>query len=425
MALRKSHRPNGIAALGAGFIAMLVGCATGDSVTPGKALPGVIVATNGPVVLLSWDPASPLGNQLVNRTLVELVASYPGVTGETLASATVQYNATSLQFTLPDRLKRAPSGEVCLRFRYARARSVPIRVPDAGHSSDGFRHLDWERNVGTQTRIGALNDELSGLDASIRKGETSAQNFQTWRAGEGVRNVAGCEALGGDIKPPPRPAGAISGADQIPAAHAYCVRQFGYFVRSLKSLRPDTTAADLAAEMTVAFRSERDRLAAAGQGVLVSTMDARMEEANRFSRAIASNPNANTREYSPPIPDQGFALTSMAETAIANAGGRMTVTTGAEILDTYRGCISETRGQFDLAYQSWQAESDPRLLAAQVEPRRAACRRQFVDEGERISQLTAVMTRRAEVTQQLQSLVRPAPLAVRSTSSLVGNACDG
>lgn len=399
--------------------------ADGRAGKAGKPLPGIILVTNGPSILLSWDPKSPLGSQLYPRTKVEVVAAYESpaglVSGEPIASAIVEPGNTALQFDLGTHLRNPPNGPVCLRLRYGRNNSIPLRLPKAGESSDGFRHPRWEASVAKATLVAQIERDRARATEAIATLEGMQHSFERWRTGQGFADAAACESIRpkSAARPPPT---AITGSAQEPAAQYQCVGQYSSFV-NYSIARPGIDARAFAGEMSAALR--REKAAASANSVNSKTLNERIAQVDRLVQAIASHPEATGRGFNPLLQHNGLSMTSEAIRLISRNGGKPDAVAAAAVLDAFGSCLSEARSQFELAHQNWRASMNPALLEKRAELDRKDCRARFASEADRLRELSSMQTRLADLEDKARQAGDAPDVARQAQASLIPNGCSG
>jgi hypothetical protein len=403
----------------------LHGSAHARAVKAGKPLPGIILVTNGPSMLLSWDPKSPLAYQLLPRTRVEVVAAYDSaagpVGGEPIAVAIVESGSTELQFDLARHLRNPPTGPICLRLRYGRNQSIPLRLPKGDESSDGFRHPRWEKSVAAASRIADLEREKARLVAAISALEGMKSPFERWRAEEGLADAAACETIRPKAQSQPPPT-AITGSAQGPAAQYQCVGLFSMFVQYGIG-RPGIDARAFASEMSAALRREKAVTAAGSRNL--KTLDERIAQTEQLLQAIAAHPEATGRGFKPLLQHNGLSLTSESRDLFVRNAGKPDAVAASGVLDAYGSCVSEARSQFELAYQNWRASVNPALLEKRAELDRKDCRARYAAEGERQRELTSRLELLTEVQGKLQQVGEVPDIPRLAPASLVPNGCGG
>ncbi len=396
-------RPRVMAAvLGVG----LAGCATGASLSAGNALPGIALNAAGPSVLLSWDPEGPLGRQMTARTPVQVVASYPSargpVTGEPVARATVDGSFAGLKFDLPDRLQQAPTGPVCLRLAL-RGRAIPVRIPDAGQTSDGFVYSEWESHAALGAQREALEQRRRVAETNLARVSTPGNEFEEWRQARGLSSEAQCETLTAQIDTS-RPRTALTGAAKEAAARDHCVALFNAFPTSSNGFgdRPGLTGLQLATEVRSALPAGH---------ALRGTADGLLADIRRFG---------DGQTY---LSARALAVDSSTKTSIAVADGRVNAVVATSLLESYTACVSEAEGRFDLSYKSWQETSSTLTQSARNEPLRQECRARFRTEEQRLTQLQQVQEENLAVEAEIEALAARQPEALPAQKSLIPAAC--
>ncbi|WP_420992397.1 hypothetical protein ACKI2N_030140 [Cupriavidus sp. 30B13] len=358
------------------MLALAAGCAA-PLPRAGQPLPGLRVSGGANAVMLEWTPDSLAAPALRAGTTLDLVAEYPTaagrVTGEKLATARVSAGMQNLRFTLPQALRNAPTGAVCLRLS-AGGRALPIRGAGAG-ATDGFRYPSWERQSVDTSRSRAAEEELAALAAADRRDAAEAKDFASWKRSAGVADAAGCDTLTADAMPAPRTV--MAPAEQGRAAQLECA----WRLKQLK-LEPGVSA-ETQADAILAYYDRALRDARARQGTdpgSVTLLTRRVGQARRMQEQLrAFNASAGAASFQPRLVGWELMLSSSAS-AQGQRGTDASVASG--ILDSYDSCLRDSEDQFRLARETWEREQDPRLARGRAEAAKAQCRSRFTQNGQ-------------------------------------------
>ena len=157
-------RPRRLAALAA---AVLCGCATSSL---GDKL-GVDVGAAGRSVELDWDPLHAWNGPLAARGAT-LVAEYRvegrGWVREVIGTERPRAER-HIVYTLPETLKNAPQGEVCLYLQLpANQALLPVRKAAGGQDTARFRYLAWEAQVAASSSARVAEADAQLLAQQVR-----------------------------------------------------------------------------------------------------------------------------------------------------------------------------------------------------------------------------------------------------------------
>lgn len=388
-------------------LAILAGCATGASLSAGNPLPGIALSANGPSVLLSWDPEGPLGRQLGPRTPVQIVAAYPSergqISGEPVASAVVDGQFPGLKFDLATRVQQVPTGPVCLRLA-TRGRAIPVRIPDAGKTSDGFLYSEWEAQAGQEAKRHGLSQRMRIVDTNLARVSAPSGDFDSWRQSRGLSNAAQCETLTADISQE-RPRTALTGAAKEAAARSHCVALFNDFPNDPAGFegRSGLTGSQLASEIKQTLPRSH---------ALTGAADNLIADIRRYGAG---------QVY---LSTTGFAVDSATTNSLRIANGRVNEVTATSLLESYNACISEAEGRFELSYRSWRETSSSTVQGGRNEPLRQECRARFRAEDQRLTQLGQVRDEQARLQVELQALSNEKPPPLPAQKTLIPYACE-
>ena len=103
--------------------------------------------------------------------------------------------------------------------------------------------------------------------------------------------------------------------------------------------------------------------------------------------------------------------------------GRITEGNAIALTEAYSGCIAETEGRIDQAYQTWQDGNNPALRSQLDEARRAECRTRFESYAAREQRLEVWRTRQLETDARIAELESATTSALPAEKPLIPEAC--
>ena len=387
-------------AIGAAAI-LISGCASTAPPRPGNALPGVGLIAASNYILLGWDTSGPLGRQLTNGSTVQLVASYQSahgkVVGEPLGSAVVSQAAGGLQIAVPEALRSAPTGPVCLRLAH-KGRAIPLRMPRAGETSDGFFYSEWEARTRVASDKAALQREVDTLNRSLKASQDAGNSFHEWRAGKGLSEVGQCELISANVNTA-RPKTALTGDSRKAAVRDHCVavfNEFAYFAAPVGG-----SSAEFAAEIRSAL--PKGHVMAGRASELIADIR-RFGDGNMY------------------MPGQ-LPVDVAASNALASAKGRVSAVTSAAILEGYDACLDEADRRMQQSYQSWVQSSSRETYDARSEPLRQECRVRFARDADRMSTIAKQEAALADVMMRLEGVQGTSLPALPAQKELISQSC--
>ena len=379
---------------------LLFGCASGRSIQPGQAVPGVALGGGGNQVKFGWAPDSPVAGMMQYARSSRLVASYPSkggqVTGEQIATARME-SANVAVYDLPRALRNPPTGPVCLRIISGR-QSVPLRYAGGSGSTDGFRYMAWEPLVSRSTQLGILEKEKAAVERNLATLEQKAEPFREWQAREKIGSVGACETIqaGVDTR---QPKTAVAPAQQYTEARRQCVYQFNETVRYFYG--NDYSAAGFVNAMTASLSAARQ---SASSPVRRAQLQTELDKAQELGSDVARFPEALRLYYDARLHNDFLPTTTSADKLIEDAGGEVNQPIASAMLDAHTSCVTEAQKQFQQSYNAWKSETSTNLLNARAEVLRRDCRTRFNSEAERVTELRKLEQRRTEIYAEMSAV---------------------
>lgn len=209
-------------------LVVLAGCAASSL---GHNLGTEVLAT-GSSITLSWDPLHAWNAQLATGG-AQLVAEYAveerGLVREVLSKAR-PVRERIIAFALPEALKNAPKGEVCLYVQLPATNALlPVRMASGGQDTARFRYAAWEARASMQSQARYLALDAETLGRQL----TDAREFREKRmaslARRGVGSAQECDAVdtqrGISEKPP---ISVVPAAQQDSVARQVCIGRIEY-----------------------------------------------------------------------------------------------------------------------------------------------------------------------------------------------------
>ncbi len=394
-----------------GVVGLVSACATTSAPKSGDALPGIGLGASGPFVMLSWDDDGPLARQLTNRSRVDIVASYRSangpVVGEPVASARVDRSLGGMQFQMPETLKRLPEGPVCLRLAHNR-RAIPLRLPRAGETSDGFYYPEWEALVVSRAESDFLGKRKSAVQRDINRVQSAESGFDAWRSSKGYADAGACDSIMVDVSRE-KPDTAMTGAEKEMAARKHCVALFGGFSDQVRGYKGQATTGVTAATSLSLATEVRNALPPGH--AMAGTASRLIADINRYGRGEQV------------LAAQSFAIDQASKISLQIADGKVSGVTGAAILETYDDCTVEAEERMQQSYDSWRKGSRQSVQDGRSEPIRQECRERFRVEGERQTKLTRLQGEMVEIDQKIAAQTRVSQSSLPAQSSLIPKAC--
>lgn len=383
--------------------ALLAACATAPR--PGQALPGMGLAASGSMLTLNWAADSPAVRLLRPGTTVEVVAAYPSaagpVHGEALAQARVPAPAAGQQvrLSLPDTLRNAPTGPVCLRLRVAGSRALPLRAAAPGAASDGFAYPEWEQRVAGPSARKALEIERGRLMAAQQQDAEQGGDFEAWRRQLGVADAAACERVVSPVRAQARPRSALDAPARPQAAERECVWRY-------KQL----------------FEQSAEPFAMAAPSIVAGQ---RVQQARRLLAVYQAHHAAVGAGYRPLLVGDQLKITTAAEENLERSS-KLTPEFVGGVLDAFESCVRDSTEQFRISFETWQREQDPRLHRRHAELARSACRARFAGEAERSRRIAGYRAQLDEIESKILAVdaERPSRAPLPAHRSLIASACS-
>ncbi len=403
------------------------------------------VIGTGNSIVVNWDKKHPWDAILAARG-AELVAEYRQQNGEIVSEIVSRASATpqdrSYRFALPDVLKGAPEGEVCLYVHPSGERALlPVRAPTSDTSDTArFRYDSWSKSVvsASAARLVRLRLETEKRNLAVFVEQLGSQRKLVLDRGWSTNEK--CDAITtGAAQPMIKPYDVVAPAEQDAVARRVCI------YRSWKSME----YRDLILAKVREAVKKNDREKAAGLfraiysiglvplatgpllGELKGAAGADNQLAVREQQATIFDSDwmkwaASSKDYDPQIKDFENAIelpSAATESAFRVFGLLDARSLGAEwlmqnasppdradiegtvgsALDAYFGCLEDGKKQLGIKYRSWQdlVSSAPKQAAAEKEFLVNECHRGL----SKLDQLTAeVATLRENIARDEQAL---------------------
>jgi len=363
----------------------LAGCATSLGDNAGAA----VTATDRSVSLVltekhAWAPLLPRG--------ADLVAEYPipqvGLVREILSPATRE-GALGLGFVLPDRLRAAPGGPVCLYVQLRGNRSVvPVRKAASNGDTGRFRHAAWEQSVQATSALQQQEREVAQL-------ETQLTDLERWLGvrkqdldGRGWTTPARCDAISvTSAAPTSPPLGVLPAERHADAARQTCVNRATYTQRFRQSFiaklvdAPNAEARGRALEaasslagMIEAGAANVQKMSASSDPQVTAVLARRQQQARELLADFRRFAPTLGKDFYPAfgkpddhmeligvaqLPHQKQILLEQAERLSLPADQRPTLTGNETLgliggmLDAYTGCVSDGQRELKVKLEAW------------------------------------------------------------------------
>lgn len=371
----------------------VVACVSTSSLKPGNPLPGIGLAASKDTILFSWAGDAPIARNLRQGAQVNVLASYDTqygpVTNEVLSSARVRAGFNGVQLKLADSLRFESTSPVCLRLAIGRT-PIPVRIATYAQSSNGFYYDEWAQNASLQSEKEAVKADLRTVDINIRNFSQPNANFLRWQDETQVFSPQQCDSLN-IVTDTSKPSTAISGKEKIEAAKEQCVSLYSAYHPNLPSIEQLTKAA--------------------GNHPTYSKLVQQIQ--NDFSK------------YSPGrvyFPHSDFPIDYATVRTVRSKKGLNEVVAGL-VIEAYQACETEAKTRFDESLRDWLEVTNPKTIAARIEPLRKLCRTRFQRDKDRLEKLREFEQVKANVEENLRILETESKSALPDKKLLIAQAC--
>jgi hypothetical protein len=396
--------------------------------TQGKDTLWTELTAKGETISLEWASSHPW-NALLTASGAQLVAVYHVDGRREIREAIARGDRVPgedrmLQFQLPETLKNAPVGSVCLLVEAPNRRTLPIRrASDSDRDTGGFRYKEWEQQVRSTSEAQEIRVRVATGERVLATSATAISQREASLAERGWDNPQACETISVPRSGPPlRPVDVIDLSEQADAARQLCVyRVRRNYSRAIKiegilgKAVAGVSKAEAREYLSEPFRnafggpvgiSPDDLLKQATEllGTANETVKARAPQIQEFLGEWSRWATGGS-DYQPPLAGEELGWQQSArEAALRLFGPALAKQLGAEeamqgvarasqsdleavlgaSLDAYAGCVDDSRKQLKLKLDAWEAlrAAAPERAAATRDFFVRECRQQFLELGE-------------------------------------------
>jgi hypothetical protein len=364
----------------------------------------------------------------------------------------------SLAFALPDTLKNAPKGTVCLYVQLAANNALlPLRMARGGHDTARFRYAAWESQVSAQSQARYLSMAADSLETQLKDARELKEKRAASLVQRGIGSAQACEAISTQRSVPERPPiSVIPEAQRDGVARQVCIGRIDYsrrfFLGRLAAEKPEKREALLEVFSILAMAAPQAadallKLQAGADGIAASALQDRQKQAHVLSDDWRKYSPTVGKDFWPPFGKPNDYLESVGEAKRANEfllrqlyGEQLGLPAGAApsprelfgalgaLMDAYSGCVEDGRRQLQAIAENWAAlqtaspERDRRLRDYQV----TECRREHRQVETLRSTENDIAADLARVQDQLQRARTAKPsTAPTQRQSLNGETCGG
>ena len=364
----------------------------------GDVLPGVSVTAHGQDLALSWEKDALIVRALRPGALIEVVGEYQTangrVTGDPVGSARVAAGANQLRFTLADSVRVAPTGPVCLRFRVDGRTALPLRAAGGAGATDAFQYPAWTSQVAGNSRRKALERERALLESSASSDREALASFDVWRSQRRLTAATDCERMTPSAQMK-RPDSALDPAQHAVASQRECTYRLVKLLNIVRFPNPAPFLAQ-AESLYVGMLDEHRKKGLPDTTLVVVAATDNLRRIRGMKSVVQAQAPAVSAPFRPLLIDDPLALTSSTVETVRSAKGGFPAAAVPGVLDTWESCLADSTNQFQLSYETWRREQDPRLQASRVEVVRGECRSRFAD-AQRRSERSAQRDTRVQV----------------------------